>query len=124
MAGFIIDHCPYIFTQVASIALLILGGVVYALATEIWMAIVARLVIGTAVGISSLVMHTYFGEMSTRMDEIRRKQGKRPMKHVLYIIFSFVLNGTYIITYGEFLHIYTLTLSVCTVILRWEKMHA
>ena len=112
MAGFIIDHCPYIFTQVASIALLILGGVVYALATEIWMAIVARLVIGTAVGISSLVMHTYFGEMSTRMDEIRRKQGKRPMKHVLYILFSFVLNGTYIITYGEFLHIYTLTLSV------------
>ena len=99
-----VECCPYIFLQVVAIALLILGGVVYALATEVWIAIVAQLILGTAIGIAMLVIHTYLGEMSTRMDDIRRKQGKRPMKHVLYIIFSFVLNGTYIITYGEFLH--------------------
>ena len=103
-AGFMIERYPYIFTQVVAIALYVVGGVVYALATEVWMAIVARLVLGTGAGISSLLIHTYLGEMSTRMEEIRRKQGKRPMKHVVYIIFSFVLNGTFIFSFGEFLH--------------------
>ena len=104
VAGLMIERCPYIFIQVVAIVMHVLGGVVYALSTEVWMVIVARLVIGTAAGIGGLIVHTYTGEMSTRMDDIRRRQGKRPMKHVVYILFSFLLNGTFIFSFGEFLH--------------------
>ena len=110
VAGLMIERYPYIFIQVVAITMHVLGGVVYALSTEVWMAIVARFFFGTAAGIGALIVHTYTGEMSTRMDDIRRKQGKRPMKHVLYIIFSFILNGTFILSFGEFF--YTLCIAL------------
>ena len=67
------------------------------------MAIVARLLLGIAFGISAIIIHSYAGEMSTRMDEIRGKQGKRPMKDVVYIFMSFNLSTAFVLSFGMFI---------------------
>ena len=102
VAGFTTTRFPYIFSHLGAIVLFIIGGVLYGLTTEIWMAIVARLFFGLAAGVGAVVVHTYLGEMTAIMDKIREKRGKRPMKYVVYISFSFVLNGTFVVSYGEF----------------------
>ena len=57
------------------------------------MVILARGVMGSASMFVAAVLHTYIGEMSTTMDEIRKKKGKGPMKQVLYIVVMFTTNG-------------------------------
>ena len=48
---------------------------------------------------STVVVHTYIGEMGIRMDDVRRKERKTPIKNALYIALSFVLNGGYVVTF-------------------------
>ena len=103
VAGFMTEYCPYIFTIFAANALYLVGGILYGTAVETWMVIVARLFVGSAAGISASSAQTYVGEMSTRMDDIRERKGEKPRKHVVYIVYSFLMNGSYIVSFGELL---------------------
>ena len=86
----------YIFTGLAA-----LGGAMYALANSVWIAFAARGLMGAGVSFGASAIHAYLGEMGTVMDDIREKQGKRPRKFLLYIAFSFTLNGGMVVPTGE-----------------------
>ena len=73
----------------------------YALARSVWMAFIGFGLFGTAVAFSAVTIHTYMGEMGTIMDDIRKKQGKKERKHLIYVVFSFVLNGGYLFPLGK-----------------------
>ena len=77
-----------------------IGGIMYALAVNVWMVFIAHSLIGVGAA-SAAVVHTYIGEMGTVMDDIRMKQGKKPRKYTLYIAFSFILNGGYLVVFGK-----------------------
>ena len=77
-----------------------LGGGVYALAHNVWVAFVGQGLMGASVAFGASTAHTYIGEMGTVMDNIRKKQGKKPRKYLLYIAFSFILNGGFVLPYG------------------------
>lgn len=66
------------------------------------MVIVARLIIGLGAGYGALVVHSYLGEMSTRLDEIRQKEKKKPIKHIFYISFLFLMNGAFVLSFGKY----------------------
>ena len=78
-----------------------LGSAIYALSTEGWMLLLGMTLSGCGVG-SSATIHTYFGEMSTKLDDIRRKKKKKPIKFIFYIVLSFSVNGGVFISYGKF----------------------
>ena len=80
--------------------LLAAGGAIYAVASAGWIVILGKVVIGGA-GSFLVLVHTYIGEMGTIMDRMRSKKRKRPMKFVLYIALSFILNGGYLVTFCE-----------------------
>ena len=46
-------------------------------------------------------VHTYIGEIGSIMDDERKERGKKPLKHVLYIAFSFILNGGFVVAFGK-----------------------
>ena len=98
VVGYMAGNLPYIISQLVAPSFLVAGGVFYALASAGWMMILGRVLIGCGRA-SAVVVHTYIGEMGTRMDEMRSKKKKRPMKFALYIVFSFILNGGYLVTF-------------------------
>ena len=77
------------------------AGVIYGLADRVWMLYLAMSVCGFSGTLGPATLHTYMGEMGTRMDDVRKKKGEKPRKFIVYIVYSFVFNGGYIITYGE-----------------------
>ena len=105
MAGFTTERYSYVFSLLTTLFLFVAGGLFYARATEVWMAIVARLIIGLGAGYGAVVVHSYLGEMSTRLDKIREKQEKKPIKHVFYILFLFLMNGAFIFSFGKYMYI-------------------
>lgn len=102
VAGLTTERYSYIFSLFAALILIISGGLFYARATEVWMVIVARLVLGLGTGYGAVVVHSYLGEMSSKLDEIRAKQSKKPIKHIFYIIFIFVINGSFVFSFGKY----------------------
>ena len=92
--GYMAGSLQYTISLLVALSLLTFGGTIYALASDGWMVILGRALIGCARA-SAVVVHAYIGEMGTRMDEMRSKERKRPMKFALYIAFSFILNGGY-----------------------------
>lgn len=93
-------HLPFSVAMLISLAFFLLGGIVYGLTVELWMAFFALILRGIGAATGPSVMHTYIGEMGTKMDDIRIRQNKKPRKYLLYIIYSFIFNGTPLITYG------------------------
>ena len=73
----------------------------YALANSVWIVFAARALMGAGVSFGASAIHAYLGEMGTVMDDIREKQGKSPRKFLLYIGFSFTLNGGMVVPNGE-----------------------
>ena len=73
----------------------------YALSVDIWMVILSRSILGTAIGLMMPSAHTYIGEMGSVLDHQREDQGKKPRKFVLYIAYSFIINGGHFIAFGE-----------------------
>ena len=98
VAGPTTEHYPYVFSILAILILFVLGGVFYAHATQIWMVIIARFVIGLGKSYGGVMLHSYWGEMTTRLDNIRKGKNKKPLKNILYILYLFVMNGT---SFGE-----------------------
>lgn len=80
----------------------IIGGIIYGLAETIWMVFVGFGLFGAGASFAAITVITYMGEMGTVMDNIRKKQGKKPRKFVIYIVYSFVLNGGYILCFGKY----------------------
>ena len=101
VAAFILDILP--FTAPLSLLMLMyaVGGALYASATEVWMAMLARGMMGGAGLFAASVLYSYIGEMGTIMDEIRKKKGKRPLKNVLYMAAMFALNGANVLVLGK-----------------------
>lgn len=100
VSGYMAENLPYSISQLVASLLYVVGGTLYALASEGWMVILGRVVIGCG-GTFTVLVHTYIGEMGTKMDRVRRKKGKRSVKFVLYIFLSFILNGGYVLTFCE-----------------------
>ncbi|CAI8058537.1 hypothetical protein GBAR_LOCUS31827 [Geodia barretti] len=71
----------------------------YALAEHVWVAFLGRGLMGAGVQFGAATIHTYIGEMGTMMDDIRQKLERKPRKLILYIIYSFVLNGGFVVPY-------------------------
>ena len=93
IAGLMTDKLPYILSLLWTSMLYSVGGVIYSLAANGSMVIAARFLHGLGNGIGNVIIHTYIGGMGTRMDELRRKKDKSPLKPRIYIAFSFLLNG-------------------------------
>ena len=102
VATVMVDTLPYTPLLLSSLLLSGVGGVVYACATDVWMVILARGVMGVSVLFGSSVLHTYVGETGTILDEIREKKGKRPVKHILYMVVMFATNGMQVVMLGMF----------------------
>ena len=102
VAGLTTERYSHVFSLFSGLILFIGGGLFYARATEVWMVIVARFVLGVGIGFGAVVVHSYLGEMGSKLDEIRAKQSKKPIKHIFYIIFVFVLNGSFVFSFGKY----------------------
>ena len=95
VAGMLLHRLPFTITIISFSILLVTGGMVYALARSVWMAFVGYGLTGAGVSFGTITIHTYMGEMGDIMDEIRKKQGKKPRKFLLYNIYSFTLTGAF-----------------------------
>ena len=102
LAGALLHRLPYSVSIASFTLILVAGGILYGLARSVWMAFVGFGLFGMGAALCSVMIHTYMGEVGTVMDEIRKKQGKKPRKFVLYIIYSFPLNGGFILPFGKF----------------------
>ena len=65
------------------------------------MVILARAIMGGAGLLLSIIMHTYIGEMGTKMDAMRGKNGKVPRKHAVYVAYLFGLSASYVLNIGK-----------------------
>ena len=100
ITGILSEKLPFTLSLITSNLLFIIGGVVYAVAVNISMVIAGRFFIGIGAAFA-VTVHAYIGEMGTRLDEVRRKKGKKPVKHFLYIMYSFIANGGFVLTFGK-----------------------
>ena len=99
-AGQLADKQPYSLLLLLSSFMFMIGGGVYALATNVWMAILGRFFTGCGGGGYAVALHSYIGEMGTRMDRVRKDNLKRPLKFVLYSALSFIMNGGFVVAFG------------------------
>ena len=102
LAAALLHRLPYSVSITSFTIIYIIGGVVYGLATTVWTAFLGFGLFGMGSALCATTVHTYMGEVGILMDERRKKQGKKPRKFVLYIIFSFILNGGFLIVYSKF----------------------
>ena len=82
----IMDLFPYTVLMLIMMLLNAAGGVVYATATDVWMVILARCLMGSGAMFFSSIVYTYIGEMGTIMDQVRQKKGKPSRKNLLYLL--------------------------------------
>ena len=104
------QRCPFIITFITGSLILAASGTVYALSMDIWMVILSRILLGVSSGLILPSLHTYLGEMGSAMDDQREKQGKKPRKCLVYIAFSFVLNGGVVVAFGKYMYYGSVTL--------------
>lgn len=100
IAGLMARKMPYTLTILLTLSLYGASGVFYGQANTVWMVIVSRGLMGVCSGLSDTTELGYIGEMGTRMDKIREGKGKRPMKNVLFVAYSFTVNGGLIVAFG------------------------
>ena len=104
IAGIMAEKVPYTIMILFTCILYTVGGLFYGQANKVWMVIVGRSLMGSAAAFADVTTSSYIGEMGTRMDEIRERKGKRPLKYSLYIAYSFTMNWTFIGIFGMFLY--------------------
>ena len=115
VATIMLDTLPFTPTLLLMIVLFGLGGVFYASATEVWMVILARGIMGVASLLVVCILQTYVGEMSTILDTIRGEKGKRPFKPILYIFLLFSINGMQVLLLGKY-HCTCTSLYTCSIV--------
>ena len=97
----LLEKLAFTITILLVMCMYAVAGVVYALAVDVWMVILARGLTGGAALFCVAVVTTYIGEMGTVMDDIRKKRKKKPIKFVLYILMLvFMTIGTALV-FGE-----------------------
>lgn len=100
-ALFLTHRCPFRVTLLVGPLIAAVGGILYALAVNVRMVFLGRGLCGLSGGLSIPALHTYIGEMGTLMDDIRKKQGKKPRKFTLYIAHSLIMNIGFIFAFGK-----------------------
>ena len=107
VAGQLTKYVPYRYTIVLSVGMLVIGSLFYALATQGWMLIVARVLYGVNCGSGLVLIYTYLGEtsaeVSARQEEksgTKRKKTGKTLKDKLFLWYSVVLNSAYLIGLG------------------------
>ena len=95
------EKLPYTISIILAYLLYALGGTIYALSTEGWMLVLGYTVMGVGVG-GTVAIHTYIGEMGSKLDDIRGKRSKPPIKFFCYIMFSFFATIAFLIAYCKF----------------------
>ena len=100
ITGLMAQKMPYKPTILITLSLYMVSGVLYGQATTVWMVIVSRSLMGVCSGLSDATELGYIGEMGTRMDKIREGKRKQPMKNVIFVAYSFSVNGATILAFG------------------------
>ena len=100
LAGLMGKNIPYTLSLFLAGLLMIIGGGLHALTVNVWMVLLARLLLGCSSGFR-VIVHTYIGEEGTQMDQWRIQNAKQPTKFAVYIILSFAMNGGVLLGYGE-----------------------
>lgn len=95
-----VHKLPFTVSMLFGLSLYIVGGVLYAVADNVWMVFIGFGLFGAG-STSAAALHAYIGEMGTVMDRIREKKGKKGMKFALYLAFSFVQNGAFLTSFGK-----------------------
>ena len=95
------QNAPYTIPFLMGSLSLVAAGTIHALATSTQMYFISRAFIGMGGGPGVSAVHTYIGETGSAMDKVRESQGKKPRKCFIYVIFSFILNGGYIVGFGK-----------------------
>ena len=101
VATIMLDTLPFTPTLLVMIVLFGVSGVFYASATDVWMVILARGIMGVASLLGSSIMQTYVGEMSTILDTSRGEKGQRPLKPIVYLFHLFSINGVQVLLLGK-----------------------
>ena len=101
VATIMLDTLPFTPSLLLMIVLFGVSGVVYASATDVWMVILARGIMGVASLLGSSIMQTYVGEMSTILDTSREEKGQRPLKPIVYLFHLFSINGVQVLLLGK-----------------------
>ena len=99
--GYMAEKLPYIISLIFGCLLFALGGAIYALSTEGWMLVLGYAMMGCGVGVTATI-HTYIGEMGSKLDDLRRKRKKKPIKYIFYIMYSFFSNGGFFVVFCKF----------------------
>ena len=73
----------------------------YALAEHVWMVLVGISLHGAATAFNVLMLLTYMGQMGELMNDMRRKEGKRLLKFLMYCGVTLSFTGGVIIPFGR-----------------------
>ena len=103
--GTFINHLPATIIIISYTILYVAGGIVYALAEHVWMVLVGISLHGAATAFNVLTLLTYMGQMGEVMDDVRKKEGKRPLKFLMYCGVTLTFSGGFIIPFGRNLSI-------------------
>lgn len=95
-----VHKLPFTVSILFGLFLYAIGGALYALADNVWMVFIGYGLFGAG-STSAAALHAYIGEMGSVMDTIRERQGKKKMKFAIYLAFSFLQNGGYLLSFGE-----------------------
>ena len=99
--GAFIHNLPVSISIISYTILYVAGGIVYALAEHVWMALVGISLHGAATAFNVLTLLTYMGQTGEVMDDMRKKEGKRPLKFLLYCGVTLIFTGGFIIPFGK-----------------------
>ena len=99
--GALFHRLPFNVNTISLMILYVTGGVMYALAESVWTVFVGFGLLGAGSCLNTITVLTYLGEMGDQMDEMRVKQGKNPLKFLLYFGYSVIITGGFIIPFGK-----------------------
>ena len=109
LSGVATKYIPYRYTILLSSISLAIGGLIYAVAVQGWMILIARLLFGLNVGSGIVLVTTYLGETAIKVTsareaagQIRKKDnGGATLKDKLFIWYTFSNYIGYLAGLGE-----------------------
>ena len=108
-SGFATKYIPYRYTILLSSISLALGALIYAVAVQGWMILIARLFLGINLGSGLVLISTYLGETAIEVTSRREAAGQIPkqgnggatLKDKLFIWYTFTNYAGYLVGSGE-----------------------